>query len=105
MLKRLDDRVAVCLDTGHTTLGGFWDQFLAVADGRVVHVHASDNQGTYDDHLPPGDGRLDWRHIATTLESANFDGWIMLELKCPRTEETSYFKRALERTEAVLIPE
>ena len=43
MLKRLDDRVAVCLDTGHTTLGGFWDQFLAVSDGRVVHVHASDN--------------------------------------------------------------
>ncbi len=103
ILRRLDPAVRVCLDTGHTSLGGFWDRFMEVADGRLTHVHASDNRGTYDDHLPPGEGRLDWRHISDTLRAAAFSGWIMLELKCPTGDLTSYFTSALRQAE-VLLP-
>lgn len=104
MLGRLDPSVRVCLDTGHTSLGGFWDRFIGVADGRLVHVHASDNHGTYDDHLPPGEGRLDWRHVTSTLSAVGFSGWVMLELKCPPGQLTAYFTSALRSAEALLVP-
>ena len=86
----------VCLDTGHLALGRHWDRFLAVADGRLAHVHASDNHGTRDDHLPPGDGGIDWAHIRRTLAAAGFDGWIMLELSC-RDGCVDLFRRAFDQ--------
>jgi sugar phosphate isomerase/epimerase len=96
LLGRIDPATRVCLDTGHTTLGGHWHEFLGVADGRLVHVHVNDNHGHWDDHLPPGDGRIDWPEIASTLRSAEFNGWLMLELKCPHGDLAAYFKRAVE---------
>ena len=51
--------IGVCLDTGHTTLGRHWRRFLTVAASRLTHVHANDHRGQSDDHLPPGDGRID----------------------------------------------
>ena len=102
LLSRIDAATRVCLDTGHTTLGGHWHDFLNVADGRVVHVHAHDNHGHWDDHLPPGDGRIDWREIARTLRDAAFQGWLMLELACPPGELAPYFNRAVERFRRLL---
>jgi sugar phosphate isomerase/epimerase len=98
LLRRLDDSVKVCLDTGHLALGGYWHRFLDVAQGRLVHVHANDNHGTRDDHLPPGDGQIDWREIAGTLRDAQFDGWIMLELRCHQGDAAEYFRHALEQS-------
>lgn len=102
LLDRLDGTVRVCLDTGHTFLGGHWDAFLGVADGRLAHVHANDNQGHRDDHLPPGDGRIDWTEIARTLTAANFTGWAMLELHCPAEEPGAYFRRALAQARPLM---
>ena len=102
LLQRLDSSVRVCLDTGHTALGGYWHAFLSVSDGRTAHVHAHDNHGHRDDHLPPGEGRIDWREIGRTLAAVNFDGWIMLELMCRPTEDGVYFRTAAERTRELL---
>jgi sugar phosphate isomerase/epimerase len=102
LLKHVDGTAGVCLDTGHTALGHWWHRFVDVAGGRLVHVHASDNHGHYDDHLPPGDGRLDWPAIASSLEASAFTGWIMLELKCPQGTLDEYFGRALEQARRLL---
>jgi sugar phosphate isomerase/epimerase len=99
ILQRVDGSARVCLDTGHTTLGGFWNRFVELAGSRLVHVHASDNHGRFDDHLPPGDGRIDWRHIHDTLEGVDFTGWIMLELKCPDGQLVDWFRHARVGTE------
>jgi sugar phosphate isomerase/epimerase len=102
LLQRLDPHAAVCLDTAHTTLGRHWDRFLAVAGARLAHVHASDHHGQFDDHLPPGDGVIDWQHIAATLRSVGFAGWIMLELKCCSQPHAEHYGRALAQARRLL---
>jgi sugar phosphate isomerase/epimerase len=105
LLRDLPPAVGVCLDTGHTHLGGHWHQFLEVAGQRLMHVHANDNRGSWDDHLPPGDGHVDWDAIARSLTGAGFTGWIMLELSCPGTWPLNgYLRDAYDRTIALLQP-
>lgn len=99
ILARLPQTVRVCLDTGHTWLGHHWRPFLNVAGDRLAHVHANDNHGHRDDHLPPGDGRIDWVEVARTLDAVSFSGWMMLELRCPSGDLASYFTRAYEQTQ------
>lgn len=105
LLKHVDGSVRVCLDTGHTALGRSWHRFLEVADGRLAHVHASDNRGKNDDHLPPGEGSIDWADISRTLQAVDYAGWIMLELHRPRTDTIEYVKRAYERATVLLSPD
>jgi sugar phosphate isomerase/epimerase len=102
ILERLPPSVAVCLDTSHTTLGHQWHRFLAISRGRLSHIHANDHRGHGDDHLPPGDGILDWRSIGQDLLDARFDGWIMLELHCPTGPIAEQLARARRQLHALL---
>jgi sugar phosphate isomerase/epimerase len=102
LLGRLDGTVRVCLDTGHTFLGGHWHAFMNLADGRLAHLHANDNHGVYDDHLTPGDGRIDWAEIVRTLMAVEFSGWAMLELRCVGEKPGASFARALARAQSLL---
>jgi len=104
ILGQLDDSVRVCLDTGHTALGQHWHRFLDAAGSRLIHVHANDNYGHHDDHLPPGTGIIDWREIVRSLKEAHFGGWIMLELACPAGDRTAFFRSAVERAQKLLVP-
>jgi len=45
---------------------------------RLLHVH--DNKGHGDDHLPPGDGRIDWPALLKELAAVHFTGALILEL-------------------------
>ena len=104
ILDRLDGRVGVCLDTGHAALGHNWHRLLDLTTERLLHVHASDNHGTRDDHKPPGDGQIDWAEIARTLAAVHFGGWIMLELHGPDEEPARYLSRALSQAHALIRP-
>jgi sugar phosphate isomerase/epimerase len=98
ILRHVGDAAGICLDTGHVSLGHAWRRFMELADGRLVHAHASDNHGQFDDHLPPGHGSIDWPAIAMSLRDAKFDGWMMLELACPPGPGTSsFFQNAVTR--------
>ncbi|HUF49115.1 MAG TPA: sugar phosphate isomerase/epimerase family protein [Vicinamibacterales bacterium] len=97
LLGRLHDDVRVCLDTGHTALGHAWRRFVDVSRGRIGHVHAHDNHGHRDDHLPPGDGRIDWDEVVRSLSDARFEGWVMLELAKTPGDLGAYFHGAFER--------
>jgi sugar phosphate isomerase/epimerase len=92
----------VCLDTGHTWLAQQWDAFVDLARGRLVHVHAHDNGGVFDDHRPPGDGDIDWARVARSLAATHFDGWLMLELACPTEPLPHYFARSERQLRALL---
>jgi sugar phosphate isomerase/epimerase len=74
------NRVGACLDTGHAHLAG--DLYpLVYKMGphlRLLHVH--DNKGHGDDHLPPGDGRIDWTTLLKELAAVHFSGALILEL-------------------------
>jgi sugar phosphate isomerase/epimerase len=97
LIKPLDGAVGVCFDTSHATLGHHWDRFVDVAGDRLRHVHANDHRGQFDDHLPPGDGIIDWPHIRETLERLAFKDYIVLELSCPTGPLSEYMGRAMTR--------
>jgi sugar phosphate isomerase/epimerase len=97
VLEHVGTEARVCLDTGHTTMGRQWDAFVGLAGQRLVHVHAHDHHGHCDDHLPPGEGTLDWRHIGESLRGIGFSGWSMLELRCPGGPLREYFATAAAR--------
>jgi sugar phosphate isomerase/epimerase len=72
--------IGVCLDTGHAHLGERIATVAQKLSGHLWMVHASDNRGHYDDHLPPGDGTIDWQSFLTQLAAMHFTGTIILEL-------------------------
>lgn len=102
LLRQCDDDTRVCIDTGHTSFGRQWLRFVEIAGAHLIHVHANDNHGERDDHLPPGDGILDWAEIAGSLAAMPFTGWIMLELRCPAEPAAENFRRAFEQASRLL---
>lgn len=74
------ERVQVCLDIGHARYARapleVW--FDRLGD-RIGCLHLSDNLGQFDDHLPLGDGIVDWA-LADSL-------WRQLEHSVPLTLE------------------
>lgn len=72
--------VGICLDTGHAHLSGDLSTVVQKLSGHLWMVHASDNHGQFDDHLPPGEGRIAWRPFIEQLEKLHFDGTFILEI-------------------------
>jgi len=75
-----DLNVGICLDTGHAHIAG--DLYAAAhkLSGHLQMVHANDNHGRWDEHLPPGKGSVDWRRLVTRLAEMPFRGGFILEL-------------------------
>jgi inosose dehydratase len=87
----------LCLDTGHSTVGGGDPVVLAEsAAGRIRHVHLKDvdaglagrvASGTLDYeeavrrglYKPLGEGDVDVRRVLEPLEAAGYEGWFVLE--------------------------
>ena len=72
--------VGICLDTGHAYLSGELATVVHKLSGHLWMVHASDNHGSRDDHLPPGEGAIDWPALVAQLASLHFEGGIILEV-------------------------
>jgi sugar phosphate isomerase/epimerase len=72
--------VGTCLDTGHAFLSGDLDNVMHKLSGHLQMIHANDNNGGYDDHNPPGEGKIDWKRLLTDLSQVEFHGGLILEL-------------------------
>jgi sugar phosphate isomerase/epimerase len=72
--------VGICLDTGHAHLSGDLSTVAHKLSGHLWMVHASDNCGQYDDHLPPGDGNIAWQPFIDQLDRLHFSGTFILEI-------------------------
>jgi sugar phosphate isomerase/epimerase len=81
ILDALDSvEVGACLDTGHAAISGDLHNLLMKLAGHLKMIHANDNGGFHDDHLPPGDGRVDWESLLREMEKIGFEGAFILEL-------------------------
>jgi len=72
--------VGVCLDTGHAHLAGDLPSVVDKLSGHLWLIHANDNRGEGDDHLPPGEGTIDWQRLIERLSRAPFAGGVILEV-------------------------
>jgi sugar phosphate isomerase/epimerase len=72
--------VGTCLDTGHALLSGNIGHVIYKLSGHLKLIHASDNRGSFDDHLPPGQGSIDWGQLLLAVSQSQFRGGIIMEL-------------------------
>jgi len=75
-----ETNVGTCLDTGHASLSGDLPTVVHKLSGHLRMLHANDNGGNRDDHLPPGEGRIDWSSLVSQLIKWRFQGPLILEL-------------------------
>jgi len=59
--------LSFCLDVGHANINGALPQFLSA--GVPDHLHLHDNNGVVDDHLPLGEGNIDFGNVLSMLPS------------------------------------
>ncbi len=90
--------LAMTLDLGHAHIGleGMARilAFIQAFPDRIRHLHVSDNHGKRDEHLPVGQGSLDFTAAAAALRTAGYDGTVTLEIFDP---DRSALVRSRER--------
>ena len=89
------------LDTGHANIGGGTERILGFIKrfpDRIGHIHASDNRGRDDDHLPIGAGTIDFSRVAKALKDISYDGTITLEIF---TRDRGYLNISREKLEGL----
>jgi len=75
--------IRLTLDIGHANLGGGKNkssEFIHRYGYRIGHVHANDNFGKEDSHLPIGAGIIDFEKIIKELKEAQYDETITIEV-------------------------
>jgi sugar phosphate isomerase/epimerase len=83
---RLIDSVGVPNFKGNFDTGHFSAQrenvplALAKLRGRFANVHVSDNDPVNADHLPIGEGTIDWAKFLRLLRVQGYDGYLGLDL-------------------------
>jgi sugar phosphate isomerase/epimerase len=71
------------LDTGHANIDGGSGrifEFIRRYGSRIGHVHASDNHGQRDEHLPIGEGNIDFQGVMRRLAKIGYQETITLEV-------------------------
>ena len=71
VLERIDDRqVGHCFDSGHFNMFATvsLQEWFAVLGDRIVESHLHDNHGQADEHLPVGEGEIDFGLVTTLLK-------------------------------------
>ncbi len=88
------------LDIGHANLGerkSKSSEFIHRFGYRISHVHAIDNFGKEDNHLPIGAGIIDFEKILRELKQAQYDETITLEVFSKDREYLKISKEKIER--------
>jgi len=75
----MEQPMGMVLDVAHANLNGEVAEFTRRFGDRIRHVHVSDNDGESDQHLPIGDGGIDWEGVMALLRGSGFSGWVVVE--------------------------
>jgi sugar phosphate isomerase/epimerase len=90
-------QVGFCLDVGHascfnSTPEETWWQAMGP---HIIELHLHDNEGDFDWHLPPGQGRVDWARVKSQIEA--MDPRPLLTIEPHREPHLWAYLRAFER--------
>jgi sugar phosphate isomerase/epimerase len=100
ILEKIDSlSLGVCLDTGHAHIMGKMQEFIETLGEAIINVHLHDNDSTFDMHLQPPYGTIDWRLFTETLQSVGYDEILTIEA-APWTGAS--FKQMVREVTAVI---
>jgi sugar phosphate isomerase/epimerase len=68
------------IDINHSNLHESLVKVCENCHDIIVHVHMSDNHGAWEDHLPPGEGIINFPETCTALRANGYTGPWNLEL-------------------------
>jgi len=74
--------LGLTIDVGHLAVReeAPWERHLIVHRDELLHVHLDDAANGIHEHLPPGQGELDWTGILGALDRIGFGGVALVEL-------------------------
>lgn len=76
-----DQRIGLCLDTGHAAVNGLdVAREVHAAGQRIISIHAHSNDGKRDLHQPPTDGVVDWGRVVAALAEIGYARRLVLEI-------------------------
>lgn len=79
ILKQTDrENVGMTLDVGHANTMGLLDEFVEKCKSKLSHMHIHDNNGAHDEHLPIGQGNIDWKKLMESL--SGYKGLMVTEM-------------------------
>ena len=73
-------QVGACMDTGHAFLAGDLNNLVYKLGPYLRMLHVHDNSGHSDEHLPPGQGAINWQAFLLDLVQIDFRGAMILEI-------------------------
>jgi sugar phosphate isomerase/epimerase len=96
--------VGICMDVGHAFMMGDLADAIETAAEYLVTTHLHDNNGKSDDHLAPGQGKIDWPAALVSLQKIGYEGVWMFEVANTTTpkEVLAKAEKARERFEELL---
>jgi sugar phosphate isomerase/epimerase len=79
--------IGIVMDIGHANLEGHVEGFFNLLADKIIHIHASDNDGSDDQHLGIGYGKIDYVRVAQILKKTGYDKSVIIEsiTKVPET--------------------
>lgn len=87
VLNNYDYDVGLCLDTSHAHLTGELSSYLNRFGNRILGFHVSDAIDADREHLPPGEGNIDWSNFANAVKGIGFRSPLMLEVLGRNSED------------------
>jgi sugar phosphate isomerase/epimerase len=75
-------RLKICFDTGHASIFSEvpFEEWFSVLGDSIAYVHVNDNDGTVDDELAPGEGKINWREFSDLIEKHRIAPNIVFEV-------------------------
>jgi sugar phosphate isomerase/epimerase len=77
--KETNLSIGIVLDLGHANLEGQIEPFINQMADKIVHIHASNNDGSDDQHNGVMDGNIDYDKYAEDLRKIGYDKWVIIE--------------------------
>jgi sugar phosphate isomerase/epimerase len=87
--------VGIALDLGHAQLEAQIEPFFRLLADKIVHVHASDNDGSDDQHLGIGQGKIDYSWFKETINKMGYNKAVIVESTINIPESIQKLKQLL----------
>jgi len=97
------DNLKICIDINHSNLNENLEDVIKNCVNQIATCHISDNNGEWEDHLPPGEGIIDIPQTFYLLKKNGYAGPFNIECRMPCTPTVDKLKELREEAKKIFI--